>query len=322
MKKIAVLTSGGDSPGMNAAIRAVVRAASAHNLEVLGVKNGYQGLLTVDWVHLDARSVANILQRGGTILGTSRCQEMKTPEGRHRVAQTIRAAGIEGLITIGGDGTTRGATALFEEEHLKVVGVPSTIDNDLGGTDYTIGFDTALNTALEAIDRIRDTAESLSRIFFVEVMGRSRGFLALEVGIAGGADEILIPETETTIDKLCQVLTHSFARGKRSALVVVAEGDVPGGALEVARQVKERLGIDQRVCVLGHVQRGGSPTARDRILASKLGAAAVEALLKGREGYLVGEIRGDIVTTPLRQAWEQPKELNSYLQTLLKVMAT
>ena len=321
MKKIGVLTSGGDAPGMNPCIRAVVRCGVSLNLEVVGIRRGYCGILDEDFLRLSNRSVANIIHRGGTILETARCQEMKTVEGVMKANEILQRQGIQGLITIGGDGTLRGATALAEAGNVKVISVPSTIDNDVYGTDYTIGFDTAVNTALDAIDKIRDTAGSLPRPFFIEVMGRSRGFIALDVGIAGGAEDILIPEEETRIDQLALDIERSFKRGKRSSIVIVAEGDEAGGALAVAKQVWERLKMEYRICVLGHVQRGGSPTARDRVLASKLGAAAVDALVKGMSGYMVGEFNGEITFTPLRETWEKKKELDSDLLRLVKVLA-
>jgi 6-phosphofructokinase 1 len=246
---------------------------------------------------------------------------MKTKEGTRKANEILQRQGIEGLITIGGDGTFRGATALAKARTVKVIGIPGTIDNDVYGTDYSIGFDTAVNTALDAIDKIRDTAGSLQRLFFVEVMGRSRGFLALDVGITGGAEDILIPEVETKIEQLCLDIRRSFKRGKRSSIVIVAEGDDAGGAFSIAQQVWERLKLEYRICVLGHVQRGGSPTARDRLLASKLGAAAVDALVKGMSGYMVGEMKGEIALTPLRETWEKRKELDSDLLRLVKVLA-
>jgi 6-phosphofructokinase 1 len=321
MKKIGVLTSGGDAPGMNACIRAVVRCGVARKLEVVGIRRGYRGILEADFVKLGSRSVANIIHRGGTFLETARCEEMKTTEGIRKANEVLQREGIEGLITIGGDGTFRGAAALAEAGNVKVIGIPGTIDNDVYGTDYAIGFDTAINTALDAIDKIRDTAGSLPRPFFIEVMGRKRGFIALDVGIAGGAEDILIPEVETKIEQLCLDIRRSFKRGKKSSIVIVAEGDEAGGAFSVAQQVWERLKLEYRICVLGHVQRGGSPTARDRILASKLGAAAVDALVKGMSGYMVGELKGEIAFTPLRETWEKTKELDSDLLRLVKVLA-
>ena len=321
MKKIGVLTSGGDAPGMNACIRAIVRYGSSRRLEVVGIRRGYCGILEEDFVKLGRRSVANIIHRGGTILETARCEEMKTEEGVRKASGILQRKGIEGLITIGGDGTFRGAVALAGAGDVKVIGIPGTIDNDVYGTDYTIGFDTAINTALDAIDKIRDTAESLRRPFFIEVMGRSRGFIALEVGIAGGAEDILVPESETKIEQLCLHIRRSFKRGKKASIVIVAEGDDAGGAFLIAQQVWERLKLEYRICVLGHVQRGGSPTARDRVLASKLGAAAVDALVKGMSGCMVGELKGDISFTPLRETWEKRKELDSNLLRLVKVLA-
>ncbi len=321
MAKLALLTSGGDAPGMNAAIRAVVRSATARGLEVIGVRRGYEGLLTRQYTPLDSRSVANIVHLGGTVLQTSRCEEFKTKAGRAKALHFLKEARVDYLITIGGNGTTHGATALQEEGGIKVVCVPSTIDNDVYGTDYTIGFDTAVNTAVEAIDRIRDTAFSLERLFFVEVMGRDAGFIALEAGIAGGATEVLVPETPTSIDGLCTLLETSFRIGKKSIIVVVAEGDVPGGALEIARQVKKQTAIDSRVCILGHVQRGGAPSAWDRILASKFGLLAVEALLQGKFGVVVGEVKGEITYTPIRLAFEKRKTLNSFYLELLKTLS-
>jgi len=322
LKKIGVLTSGGDAPGMNACIRAIVRCGANHKLEVIGIRRGYAGLLEGDLVRLDARAVANIIQRGGTFLETARCEEMKTAEGLRKAVAILQQEGIEGLITIGGDGTFRGAAALAEAGDIKVIGIPGTIDNDVYGTDYAIGFDTAINTALDAIDKIRDTASSLQRPFFIEVMGRDRGFIALDVGIAGGAENILIPETETKIEELSLDIRHSFERGKKFSIVVVAEGDEAGGVFPVAQQVWERLRLDYRVCVLGHIQRGGSPTARDRILASKLGAAAVDALANSKSGYMVGELKGEITFTPLREAWEKRKELDNNLLQLAQILAT
>ena len=321
MKKIGVLTSGGDAPGMNACIRAIVRCGVNHELAVIGIRRGYAGLLGDRFVELNPRSVANIIQQGGTFLETARCDEMKIAEGVRKAVQILQREGIEGLITIGGDGTFRGAVALAEAGDIKVIGIPGTIDNDVYGTDYAIGFDTAINTALDAIDKIRDTAGSLQRPFFIEVMGRDRGFIALDVGIAGGAENILIPETETKIEELCLDIRRNFKKGKKSSIVVVAEGDEAGGVFQVAQQVWERLRLEYRICVLGHIQRGGSPTARDRILASKLGAAAVDALATGKTGYMVGESKGEIAFTPLRETWESRKELDNNLLQLVKVLA-
>jgi 6-phosphofructokinase 1 len=321
MKKVGVLTSGGDAPGMNACLRAIVRCGVSCKLEIVGIRRGYCGILDEDFVKLGNRSVSNIIQRGGTILETARCEQMKTREGIEKANEVLKRRGIEGLITIGGDGTFRGAAALAKAGQVKVIGLPGTIDNDVYGTDYSIGFDTAVNTALDAIDKIRDTAGSLQRPFFVEVMGKARGSIALEVGIAGGAENILIPEVETKIEQLALDIDRSFKRGKKSSIVVVAEGDDAGGAFSIAQQVWERLKLEYRICVLGHVQRGGSPTARDRVLASKLGAAAVDALARDMSGYMVGESNGQITLTPLRETWKKRKGLDSSLLRLVKVLA-
>jgi 6-phosphofructokinase 1 len=321
MKRIAVLTSGGDAPGMNAAVRSVVRCGADCGLDVVGIRRGYAGLLEREFVQLGPRSVANVIHRGGTLLGTARCEEMKTPEGLRRGAASLKEASLDGLVAIGGDGTFRGAQALAGLTDVHVVGIPGTIDNDVYGTDFTIGFDTAVNTALDAIDRIRDTAEAHQRLFFVEVMGRTRGFIALDVGIAGGAEEILVPEVRTDLDELCASIQTQFAAGKRASIVVVAEGDDAGRAFEVADRVGKRLEMDYRVCVLGHVQRGGAPTARDRLLASKLGSGAVRALVEGRTGVMVGEVAGKLVETPFELTWSRQKELDMEILDLMKTLA-
>jgi 6-phosphofructokinase 1 len=321
MKKIGILTSGGDAPGMNACIRAAVRAALANNIVIFGIRWGYAGLIRDDMILLDRRAVANIIHQGGTILGTARSEEFRTKEGRAKAIQILRDKGIEGLILIGGDGTFRGGTLLSKECGVSVVGIPGTIDNDCYGTDCTIGFDTAINTALEAIDRIRDTATAHDRLFFVEVMGRNTGFIALESGIAGGAEELFIPEVPIGIGELCQRLEGNFNRGKRSSIIVIAEVDQPGVSFQISREVKDKTGFDSRVCVLGHIQRGGAPTAHDRVLASRLGVAAVQALLDGKIGYMVGEINRDIAYTPLKDTWEKKKALHAGLTDLLKVLS-
>ncbi|MFC1845797.1 6-phosphofructokinase [Chloroflexota bacterium] len=321
MEKIGVLTSGGDAPGMNACIRAVVRSAIQNGIDVIGIKRGYSGLLDREFQKLNRRSVANIIQRGGTTLETDRCEEFRMPEGREKAFEILKEEGIEGVVVIGGDGTFRGASAMLEEHKVKFIGVPATIDNDIYGTDYTIGFDTAINTAMEAIDRIRDTADSTERIFFVEVMGRSAGFIAIEVGIAGGAEEIIIPEIETDLEKLCQNIKDSLKRGKRSSIIVVAEGNEIGHTMQIADYVKLRLKVNCRACILGHLQRGGSPTARDRVLASKLGIAAIDGLLNGREGHAVGERKGEIVYIPFRETWENRKEVDHKFLASSRVLA-
>jgi 6-phosphofructokinase 1 len=321
MKRIGILTSGGDAPGMNACIRAVVRTAMAEDVEVLGIRRGYNGLIRNEMDALDRKSVANIVQRGGTILETSRCPEFKTAEGRAKAGKVLDETGIAGLILLGGDGTFRGGTLLTGECNINIIGVPTTIDNDVYGTDYTIGFDTAINTALEAIDRIRDTALSHERLFFVEVMGHHTGFIALESGIAGGAEELVIPEMPLSSKELCAKLKEAFKRGKRSAIVVVAEAEQPGYSFQIAQEVKKNIDIESKVCILGHIQRGGSPTARDRVLASSLGSAAVKALLSGKSGCMVGEINNEISYTSLRDTWEKNKTLSKRLEKLAELLA-
>jgi len=321
MKKIGVLTSGGDSPGMNAAIRAVVRSALAKGVSVVGICRGFAGLIERDFTMLDSLAVGNIIQRGGTILKTSRSEKFKTPEGRERAADNLRREKVEGLVVIGGDGSFRGAWELAKEHDIPIVGIPATIDNDIYGTDYTIGFDTAVNTALDAIDRIRDTALSFERIFFIEVMGRLSGFIALEVGISSGAEEVLLPELKTDIDEICRDIREGLRRGKRSYIIIVAEGDEQGGAFTVAEKVKKKIDIEYRVCILGHVQRGGAPTAIDRILASKLGSKAVETLLEGVRGVMVGEVNRELVTTPFPDTWKKKKPIDEELVRLIKVLS-
>jgi 6-phosphofructokinase 1 len=321
MKRIGVFTSGGDAPGMNAAIRAVVRQAAVLGLEVVGIRRGYAGMIQGEFLPLGPRDVANILQRGGTVLLTARSQAFMTEEGRKKAYENLQQAGMEGLVAIGGDGTFRGAMRLIEEFRLPVVGVPGTIDNDLYGTDYTIGFDTAVNTALEAIDRIRDTAASHERVFLIEVMGRNAGFIALDVGIAGGAEVIALPEAPVDPKAVAEVLLESQRRGKTSSIVVVAEGAYPGGAEGLLRAIRSHAEVEARVTVLGHIQRGGSPTAKDRILASRLGAAAVEALVGGTSGVMVGEVEGEVELTPLKDAVERKKDIQRALLDLARVLS-
>jgi 6-phosphofructokinase 1 len=320
--RIGVFTSGGDAPGMNAAVRAVVRTALHKGLEVCGIRRGYQGMIEGEIEKMSPRSVSNIIQRGGTILKTSRSQLFFERQGRERAYESIAAHQIEGLVGIGGDGTFRGAVEFFEEHGVPIVGVPGTIDNDVYGTDFTIGFDTAVNTALDSVDRIRDTAESHDRIFLVEVMGRQAGFIGLAVGVAGGAEEILIPETKSDLDALCEKARGWARRQKGSRIIIVSEGDELGGADEIGRKIAERIGIQYRVCVLGHTQRGGSPTARDRILASVLGSAAVEALLDGETSVMVGEVNGKVLRTPLSTTWQKKKPIEERLARLCEVLAT
>lgn len=289
INRIGVFTSGGDAPGMNAAIRAVVRTCIYYEKEVFGIFRGYQGMIENDIKKLHARSVSNIIQRGGTILKSARSADFRTPEGRKKAYENLQEKKIDALIAIGGDGTFAGAHVFFEEFKVPTICLPGTIDNDLPGTDFTIGYDTATNTAVEAIDKIRDTALSHNRLFFIEVMGRDSGFIAINSGIAGGAVEILVPEEMTSIDDIIAKLDLTAKANKSSSLVVVAEGGKSGGAMEIARQVKERFSAyDTKVTILGHVQRGGAPTYFDRVLASKLGVAAVEAAINGKLDVMVG----------------------------------
>ena len=321
MEKLGVFTSGGDAPGMNACVRAVVRGALYNGCDVVGIQHGYEGMIEGKFVDLNARAVSNIIQRGGTILRTARSEEFRTPEGRAKAAAHIKKAGIEGLIAIGGDGTFQGAARLGEEHAIPVIGVPGTIDNDLFGTDFTIGYDTAVNTAMEAIDKIRDTAASHDRLFYVEVMGRDAGFIALDVGISSGAEYVAIPEAQTNVEALREDL-ESFKKVKSSAIIIVAEGEEEGGAFSLAEKIKDAAGYDYRVCVLGHIQRGGSPSARDRLLASRLGVAAVDALLEGKAGMMVGEINGQIALTPLSETWARRKTVDNGLWRLSRILST
>ena len=322
--RIGIFTSGGDAPGMNACIRAAVRRACGEGLEVVGIRRGYAGMIEGDFVEMDRQSVSNILQQGGTILKSARSERFTTPEGRAEAASRLREAGIGALIAIGGDGTLQGATHLAAEHGVVVVGCPGTIDNDLFGTDETIGFDTALNTALESIDKIRDTADAHNRLFLVEVMGRDSGFIALACGIGGGAELELIPEMMTDVDEIRAQIYELMESQQRSSIVVVAEGDDLGGAHRIAEALRadpDFARVDLRVAVLGHIQRGGSPTARDRVLASRLGAAAVEALLDGHDGVMGGVVNNDIRLTPMRNAWSRKKEIDYDLLGLAKQLS-
>lgn len=319
LRRIGVLTSGGDAPGMNACIRAVVRRAVADDLEVVGIRRGFGGLIDGDFVEMDRQSVSNILQTGGTILKSARSRRFHTPEGRAEAARRLEDGGIDALVAIGGNGTLRGANLLHEEHGVAVVGAPGTIDNDLFGTDETIGYDTALNTALENIDRIRDTADAHDRLFLIEVMGQDSGFIALNCGIGGGAELVLIPETLIRIGAIKERILSLMASQSRSSIVVVAEGEEMGGAYKIAEALRadpafER--IDLRVTVLGHIQRGGSPSARDRVLASRLGAAAVDALLEGHTNVMVGVVNGDVRVTPIKQVCERKKQIDYELVNL------
>jgi 6-phosphofructokinase 1 len=301
--KIGVLTSGGDAPGMNAAIRAVVRTCVYRNVEVEGIFQGYQGMIEGDFKKLNERSVARILGRGGTILKSSRSKEFMTKEGRQKAYENMKKHGVNALITIGGNGTFTGAHVFFEEFGIPVMGVPGSIDNDLFGSDHCIGFDTATNTVVDAVDKIRDTATSHNRLFFVEVMGRNSGFIALKAGIATGAIAIVLPEDEMSIDDLVATLRESEESGKSSSIVLVAEGSKSGGAYEIAKKVTEKYSeYETRVSVLGHLQRGGAPSCYDRVMASRMGVAAVEGLLEGRKDVMIGIINDRETYTPLSEA--------------------
>ena len=322
MKKIAVMTSGGDSPGMNACIRAVVRTGIYNGMEVYGIRRGYEGMIDGDFYKMESHDVSNIIQRGGTILKTARSQRFMTAEGRKTAFDNLKLHGIEGFVAIGGDGTFRGATVFEKEYGITCVGVAGTLDNDLFGTDYTLGFDTAINTAIDCIDKIRDTAISHNRLFFVEVMGRDAGFIALSCGIAGGAEAIVIPETETNIDNLISILQNGWQHQKSSAIVIVAEGDERGGAFEIAKLVKEKFNYyDTRVSVLGHIQRGGNPTVRDRILGSRLGMAAVEALADGKKNVMAGLINDELAFTPFANATKHHMDINKQMLKLVEILA-
>jgi 6-phosphofructokinase 1 len=321
LKKLAVLTSGGDAPGMNAAIRAVTRTALYQGCEVVGVNHGYQGLIEGDFFPLGARDVGGIIQRGGTILGSARCQEFRTVEGRQKAIDQMKAQGIEGLVVIGGNGSQTGANELLEMGY-PVVGVASTIDNDLYGSEITIGVDTALNIALEAIDRLKITASSHHRAFLLEVMGRGCGYLALMSGIAGGAEKIVIPEIPCDPEEVAEGIRLAYEKGKAHAIVVVAEGAKYNAEKLDAyfKQHRERLGFELRVTVLGYIQRGGNPSAFDRVLASRLGAAAAELIIKGNTGVLAGLVKSEIVATPLKEVVTQQKQLDPRLIKLAEML--
>ncbi|MDD6383727.1 6-phosphofructokinase [Mitsuokella jalaludinii] len=318
-KAIAVMTSGGDSPGMNAAARAVVRTALYEGVEVYGINNGYQGMLDDDIVQLTSRSVSDLIQRGGTFLGTARCPEFKTPEGRKKGFDNLMKRGIEGLVIIGGDGSLTGGSLLSKETGLPIVGLPGTIDNDVWGMDYTIGCDTAANTIVDAINKLRDTASAHRRIMLVEVMGRNSGWLAMMSGIAGGAEFVLVPEVKFDMDEMCQEIKDMYAKGKRYSIIVVAEG--AGSAIEIGKVVEEKTGIDTRVSVLGHIQRGGSPSVEDRMKASMLGEKAALAIISGASDVVFGFNEGKVVSVNLFDAVNNTKTLNPELVRLARVLA-
>ena len=324
IKKVAVLTSGGDSPGMNAAIRSVVRTCAYHNIECIGIYRGYQGMIEGDFKEMGPRSVNNIVNKGGTILKSARSSEFKTVEGRKKAHDNLVKAGVDALVVIGGDGTFTGGLLFSSEFNFPIMGIPGTIDNDIFGTSHTLGYDTALNTVIEVIDKIRDTASSHNRLFFVEVMGRDAGHLALNAGIGAGAEEILIPEEDLGLERLLESLRKSKASGKSSSIVVIAEGDKIGkNVFELKDYVEANLPeYDVRVSVLGHMQRGGSPSCFDRVLASRLGVKAVESLIEGKESYMVGLQCDKITLTPLVQAIKGKTEIDRELLRVSDIMST
>lgn len=321
MKKIAVLTSGGDSPGMNSCIRAVVRKAIWENLQVVGVRRGFIGLIEGDFFNLKASSVSGIINQGGTMLKTARSSFFKTEEGQTKALENLKKFNIDGLIVIGGDGSSRGAYALYKKG-IPTVGIPASIDNDVPGSDFSIGFFTAVNTALEAIDKIRDTATSHERLFIIEVMGRTSGYIALWAGLAGGVEDILIPEKPLNLEKVCQRLEKGRIRGKTSSILVVAEGDKAGGAFQIGEKIKKKVNYEIRVVVLGYLQRGGSPVALDRIMGSRLGVAAVDTLIKGEGGKIVGISCNKIQISPLEVVWQEKEKIDLTLYDLNQVLAT
>jgi 6-phosphofructokinase 1 len=323
IKKIGILTSGGDAPGMNAAVRAVTRTAIFYGREVVGILHGYKGLIDNNMKPLASGDVSNIIQLGGTILKTARSMEFRTVEGREKAYRNLKNAAIDSLIVIGGDGTFTGARIFAQEFGVPIVGIPGTIDNDLFGTDFTVGYDTALNTIIEAVDKIRDTATAHERLFFIEVMGRDAGFLALNGGIASGAEAVLIPETDTDLKTLERLIKSGYRQSKNSSIVLVAEGEKAGGAIDIAKQVeKDYPQYDVRVTVLGHIQRGGSPTASDRILASRLGVAAVETLLDDQKSVMVGIENDQISLVPFNKAIKYDKEMNQKLLDSIQILSS
>lgn len=322
VKRIGVFTSGGDSPGMNAAIRAVVRAGTHCDLHIYGIHEGYKGMIEGNIHRLESRDVGHIIHQGGTILRTARSKMFLTPEGRKSAYESLKAHNIDACIAIGGNGTFAGANVFSSEYHVPMIGLPGTIDNDIYGTDYSIGFDTAVNTAVEAIDKIRDTAISHNRIFFIEVMGRHSGYIALHSGIASGATAIFLPEVEGNIEHLKKELRLAEKRGKMFNLVIVAEGDEQGNAHHLAKAIKEDIeGRDVRVAIIGHLQRGGSPTAKDRILASRLGYAAVQGLVEGKENIAIGIQGGKLSYTPFSEAINKPNPLDEELRTMVNILS-
>lgn len=321
--KIGVMTSGGDSPGMNACIRAVVRTGIYHKLEVFGITRGYSGLIDNDIHKMESRSVANIIQRGGTILKTARCKEFLTPEGRKKAYTNLKKLDINGLVIIGGDGSFKGAQIFSNEFDIPCIGIPGTIDKDIAGTDFTIGFDTAVNTAIDAIDKIRDTADAHDRLFIVEVMGRDSGYIALHSGIGTGAEHILIPERKTDVEAVIASLQEKEKRKKLVNIVVVAEGDDFGGGADLANLIKERIpNFDIRVAILGHIQRGGAPSSMDRLIASRMGYSAVECLIEGKTNLMVGIMNNKMHFTPLDKAVKAKQKISDEWLKIVKILAS
>ena len=322
IRSVGILTSGGDAPGMNAAIRAVTRSAIYAGFKVYGIYRGYHGLIYDEIEEFSTQNVSNIIQRGGTILKTARCKEFKTPEGRQCAYDVLRRHGIDALVVIGGDGSLSGARLFGNEFQFPIVGLPGTIDNDLYGTDTTIGYDTALNTIMEAVDKLRDTASSHERLFFVEVMGHTAGYLALNSALATGSEAAIIPEMETEVDQLAELINHGFRKSKNSAIVIVAENPLTGGATALAERVKKEFPqYDARVTILGHIQRGGSPTAFDRILASRMGEAAIEAIMEGQRNVMIGTENGKIVYVPFSKAVKHNKGIDRQNLDLVKILS-
>jgi len=322
IKCIGILTSGGDAPAMNAAIRAVTRTAIYNGFAVKGIMRGYRGLITGEIIPFRTQNVSNIIQQGGTILKTARCKEFQTPEGRKIAYDTMQREGIDALVVIGGDGSLTGARIFASEYDIPIVGLPGTIDNDLYGTDTTIGYDTALNTIMEAVDKLRDTASSHERLFFVEVMGRNAGFLALNGAIATGSEAAIIPEIMTEVDQLGELIGNGFRKSKNSSIVLVAESEVTGGAMGMAERVKKEYPqYDTRVTILGHIQRGGSPTASDRIIASRMGEAAINALIEGQRNVMIGIQNDEIVYVPFSKAIRKDKPINRDLLNTIKILS-
>ncbi len=322
IKRLGVLTSGGDSPGMNAAVRAVVRTALNYGIEPYGIYHGYEGLVKGDIKLLESKDVAGIVQRGGTVLGSARSKSFRTKDGRATAYSNVQKYKLDALVVIGGDGTFTGATVFQDEYDLPVVGIPGTIDNDLYGSDYTLGFDTALNTVVDAVDKIKDTAGSHNRLFFIEVMGRDAGFIALHAGMAVGAEDILVPETPTYIEDLILTLKQNKRRGKNSGIIIVAEGDDAGGAYDIAAKVKEHdHTYSTRVTILGHIQRGGSPTAFDRVLGSHMGYEAVVGLIKGKHRHMIGKIDNKYVFTPIENAIKHHHNIDKHALDIARVLS-